>query len=79
MTSVLKSISVTVSFETEQAAYSSHVDITETANEFENIREIQGKINEVVTERIDLLKAENKLLELVNLEEADDEHSSSEE
>lgn len=79
MSSVLKSLSITVSFEADnEPAYSSHLSVSDTTADLENIRVIQGNVNEVITNKINLLKAENKLPEPVDLEE-DEEASSDEE
>lgn len=68
---VLKSVSFAVTFEGEEASKL----YLETENaELENIRQVQGHINELITGKISELKAENKLTEA----SIEDEPSESE-
>lgn len=70
-TDTLKGISAKITFDTET------IEIPrEITSELENIREIQTKINEIVTEKISELKAENKLVE--TNEPLEDEEDSDE-
>ena len=67
----LKGLSAKITFDTET------IEIPmEITSELENIREIQSKINEIVTEKITELKAENKLVE--TNEPLEDEEDSDE-
>lgn len=70
-TSVLKSLSVSITLETDEPI-TSKILVGNTA-ELEEIRKLQAEINTVITEKISSLKAENKLIEEPVEEESETE------
>ena len=67
--STLKGLRAEISFETDAASREISIEFT---SELENIRQIQCKINEIITEKIAELKAENKLVEAAGIDQDDD-------
>lgn len=60
-TSILKSLSVSITLETDES-FNSKI-LVENAAELDEIRALQAEINTIITEKISSLKAENKLIE----------------
>ena len=87
MSTVLKSISATINFEKDQNESESVTEFCEKidlslseGSEFESIRILQTKINQVITDEINTLKAANKLVsEPVDFEAEDEDDTESEE
>ena len=65
----LKGLRAKITFESETLSLEIPVEIT---SELENIRQIQGEINEIITEKIVELKAENKFVDDDEMEEDED-------
>lgn len=74
--SVLKSLSVSITLETDEPVTSKI--LVGNTEELEEIRTLQTKINTVITEKISSLKAENKLIEEPVEEESETEDEDEE-
>lgn len=76
---VLKSLSVSITFAAEEVVNSSVLLSEQAGSELDKIRELQTEINTVITEKITSLKAENKLPEQDAIEEEECETDDDEE
>ena len=65
----LKGLRAKITFESETLSLEIPVEIT---SELENSRQIQGEINEIITEKIAELKTENKFGDDDEMEEDED-------
>jgi len=70
--STLKGLSAKITFQTDAPSHEIAFEIT---SELENVRQIQRRINEIVTEKIGELRDENKVVDL----DLDDEEASDDE
>lgn len=74
----LKGLSAKITFEPEGPSREIPIEIT-SASELENVRQLQTRINEIITEKICELKAENKLAEVPEIEDDEEEPATDEE
>ena len=65
----LKGLRAKITFESGTSSLEIPLEIT---SELENIRQIQGEINEIITEKIAELKTENKFVDDDEMEEDED-------
>lgn len=72
----LKGLSAKITFEPEGPSCQIPIEIT---SELENVRQLQARINEIITEKICELKAENKLAEAPEIDDDEDEPATDEE
>lgn len=69
----LKGLSAKITLDTEV-----HEIPIEITSELENVRQLQTRINEIITEKICELKAENKLVEIEDEGEEEEDASDDE-